>query len=48
MAKFSDGKDGWRPIVAPEMEFYLIKPNLDPNEPIEPPLGRTGRQMVSR
>ena len=41
-------KQGWRPVVAPEMEFYLIKPNLNPNEPIEPPLGRTGRQMVSR
>ncbi len=39
---------GWRPVVAPEMEFYLIKPNLNPNEPIEPPVGRTGRQMVSR
>ncbi len=25
-----------------------IKPNLNPNEPIEPPVGRTGRQMVSR
>ena len=41
-------KEGWAPIVAPEMEFYLIKPNLNPNEPIEPPVGRTGRQMVSR
>ena len=41
-------KEGWRPVVAPEMEFYLIKPNLNPNEPIEPPVGRTGRQMVSR
>jgi glutamine synthetase len=40
--------EGWEPVVAPEMEFYLIKPNLNPNEPIEPPLGRTGRQMVSR
>ncbi|HMQ91781.1 MAG TPA: glutamine synthetase family protein [Amaricoccus sp.] len=40
--------EGWAPVVAPEMEFYLIKPNLNPNEPIEPPLGRTGRQMVSR
>ena len=40
--------EGWRPVVAPEMEFYLIKPNLNPNEPIEPPMGRTGRQMVSR
>ena len=35
-------KEGWRPVVAPEMEFYLIKPNLNPNEPIEPPVGRTG------
>ncbi|TPE53677.1 glutamine synthetase family protein [Amaricoccus solimangrovi] len=41
-------KKGWRAVVAPEMEFYLIKPNLNPNEPIEPPVGRTGRQMVSR
>ncbi|WP_424931309.1 glutamine synthetase family protein [Amaricoccus macauensis] len=41
-------KEGWAPVVAPEMEFYLIKPNLNPNEPIEPPLGRTGRQMASR
>ncbi len=40
--------EGWVPVVAPEMEFYLIKPNLNPNEPIEPPVGRTGRQMVSR
>jgi glutamine synthetase len=34
----------WKPVVAPELEFYLIKPNLDPNEPIQPPVGRTGRQ----
>jgi glutamine synthetase len=40
--------EGWAPVVAPEMEFYLVKPNLNPNEPIEPPVGRTGRQMVSR
>ncbi|MEX2126079.1 MAG: glutamine synthetase family protein [Woeseia sp.] len=37
----------WRPVVAPELEFYLIKPNLDPNEPIQPPVGRTGRQGSS-
>lgn len=36
--------EGWRPVVAPELEFYLIKPNHDPNEPIEAPLGRTGRR----
>jgi glutamine synthetase len=39
---------GWRAVVAPELEFYLTKPNLDPNEPIEPPLGRTGRKGASR
>ncbi len=39
---------GWVPIVAPELEFYLTKPNLDPNEEIEPPLGRTGRKGASR
>lgn len=39
---------GWKPMVAPELEFYLTKPNLDPNEAIEPPLGRTGRKGASR
>ncbi|WP_116131957.1 glutamine synthetase family protein [Tropicimonas sp. IMCC34043] len=39
---------GWKPVVAPELEFYLTKPNLDPNEPIEPPTGRTGRKGASR
>ena len=39
---------GWRPVVAPELEFYLTKPNVDPNEAIEPPLGRTGRKGASR
>ncbi|MGB5590500.1 MAG: glutamine synthetase family protein, partial [Gammaproteobacteria bacterium] len=40
-------QQGWRPVVAPELEFYLIKPNLDPNEPIQAPVGRTGRQGTS-
>lgn len=39
---------GWQPIVAPEIEFYLVKKNLDPNEPIEPPIGRTGRPGSGR
>ncbi len=34
---------GWQPIVAPELEFYLTKPNTDPNLPLEPPQGRSGR-----
>ena len=39
---------GWAPIVAPEIEFYLTKPNLNPSSPIEPMLGRTGRKVASR
>ena len=39
---------GWAPVVAPELEFYLIKRNTDPNEPIEAPAGRTGRRRTSR
>jgi len=39
---------GWSPVVAPEMEFFLTKPNLDPTNEIEPPIGRTGRPSSSR
>jgi len=35
---------GWDPVVAPEVEFYLVKPNVDPDYPLEPPVGRSGRQ----
>ncbi len=35
--------EGWRPVVAPELEFYLLQPNLDPRQPLLPPVGRTGR-----
>lgn len=41
-------KHGWRPVVAPELEFYLTKPNIDPNLPVEPPIGRTGRQGIAK
>lgn len=40
--------DGWRPIIAPELEFYLTKPNIDPDFPLEPPVGRSGRQGAGR
>ena len=39
---------GWRPQVAPELEFYLTKINKDPDYPLEPPLGRAGRQEAGR
>lgn len=39
---------GLKAIVAPEIEFYLTEVNTDPNQPLEPPLGRSGRQEKSR
>jgi glutamine synthetase len=39
---------GWRPIVAPEVEFYLTKRCVDPDLPLEPPVGRSGRQESAR
>lgn len=39
---------GWRPIVAPELEFYLVKTNTDPDYPLEPPIGRSGRPETAR
>ncbi|GAB5449156.1 glutamine synthetase family protein [Gymnodinialimonas sp.] len=39
---------GWKPIVAPEMEFYLVAPNTDPAREIEPPMGRSGRRAAAR
>ncbi len=38
----------WKPVVAPELEFYLTKPNINPDNPIEPQVGRTGRRVVGR
>ena len=39
---------GWKPVVAPEIEFYLVKPNKDPDYPLEPPSGRSGRPESAR
>jgi glutamine synthetase len=39
---------GWRPIVAPEMEFFLVARNIDPNQPIMPPMGRSGRRAAAK
>lgn len=40
--------EGWEPIVAPELEFYLIERSTDPNQPLRPPIGRSGRAETSR
>ena len=39
---------GWIPVVAPEMEFFLTARNTDPNLPVEPPMGRTGRKAAGK
>lgn len=39
---------GWKPVVAPEVEFYLISPHADANAEVEPPEGRLGRVDMSR
>ncbi len=38
----------WKAVVAPEVEFYLVKPNTDPDYPLEPPVGRSGRAESGR
>ena len=40
--------EGWSPVVAPELEFYLVAPNTDPDIPLKPPKGRSGRAETSR
>jgi glutamine synthetase len=35
---------GWRPVVAPELEFYLVKRNADSDYPLEAAVGRSGRK----
>lgn len=40
--------EGWTPIIAPELEFYLVKINTDPDYPLEPPIGRSGRPEIGR
>jgi glutamine synthetase len=39
---------GWTPIIAPEMEFYLVGKNIDPAKEILPMMGRTGRPAAAR
>ncbi len=38
---------GWRPVIAPELEFYLTALNPDPDLPLTPPAGRSGRAETS-
>ncbi|HMM76486.1 MAG TPA: glutamine synthetase family protein [Gammaproteobacteria bacterium] len=39
---------GWKPLVAPELEFFLVEKNIDPDFPLKPPIGRSGRPETAR
>ena len=39
---------GWTPVVAPEVEFYLINAHADANLEVEPPEGRLGRTETTK
>ena len=39
---------GLEPVVAPEMEFYLVARNIDPATEIKPMMGRSGRPAAAR
>ena len=39
---------GWEPAIAPELEFFLVEPNIDSDYPLKPPVGRSGRPENGR
>lgn len=41
-------KLGLKPVTAPELEFYLVAVNTDPDIPLIPPIGRNGRRESGR
>ena len=40
--------EGWTPVVAPEVEFYLINPHSDAHVEVQPPTGRLGRTETAK
>ena len=45
--KLYDDK-GWQAVIAPEVEFYLVEKNIDPDIPLKAPIGRSGRAETAR
>mgnify|MGYP002700115082 FL=1 len=39
---------GIKPVIAPEVEFYLVQKNIDPDYSLKPAVGRSGRQETAR
>ena len=41
-------RENLMPVIAPEMEFYLVEKNPNPGLPLKPPMGRSGRPETAR
>lgn len=41
-------KEGLKPVIAPEIEFYLVQKNIDPDYELKPATGRSGRRETAR
>jgi glutamine synthetase len=39
---------GLKPIIAPEVEFFFVQKNIDPDFPLQPPAGKNGRPETAR
>ncbi len=37
-------RQGWQPVVATELEFFVFAPHGDPQQPFQPPTGLDGRR----
>jgi glutamine synthetase len=48
LVPWAEAAEGWKPVVAPEVEFYLVQKNIDPDYELEPPVGRSGRREAGR
>lgn len=42
LARYAE--QGWQPVVATELEFFVFAGNPDPQQPFQPPLGPDGRR----
>ncbi len=40
--------EGLKPVIAPELEFYLIQKNIDPDNELKSAIGRSGRRETAR
>ena len=38
---------GLRPVIAPELEFFLVRKEAESNTPLSPPIGKSGRAEMA-